>query len=83
MRDYCISFRSITYGQHGQRVLRQGGINGFLRRTPRWMEEKGCGYCIQVPEVKGVEAVSLLRREGVTFRKVYWLGGNEPREVEL
>ncbi len=69
MMWYLITFRSVTFAQRGERVLRQAGISCELQRTPRWMEEKGCGYSLSVKEVLG--ALEVLRRQQVPFRKVY------------
>ena len=69
MGYYFITFRSVTFAQRGERALRQAGINCELQRTPRWMEEKGCGYSLSVKEVLG--ALEVLRNQNVPFRKVY------------
>ena len=69
MMWYFITFRSVTYAQRGERALRQAGIVCELQRTPRWMEEKGCGYSLNFKEVLG--ALEVLRKQQVPFRKVY------------
>ena len=71
MRVYFITVRSITFGQRAERVLRKGGINCSLQRTPRWMEEQGCGYCLRLWAKELKPAAELLVREGVPFRKLY------------
>ena len=71
MKDYFITFRSVTFAQRGERALRQAGINCELQRTPRWMEERGCGYCLRLRERDCREAVMLLRQNQVPFRKIY------------
>ena len=84
MKGYCITFRSVTYAQQGSAVLRRAGLYGQLQRTPKWMEEQGCGYCIHVRTQDGADAVAALRRAGASFRKVYHLGSNgEAGEVVL
>ena len=71
MMQYYITFRSVTFAQRGERALQRGGVFCRLRRTPRWMEEQGCGYCLTVrPEEVG-PGVRLLQEEKVPFRKVY------------
>ena len=69
MMLYLITFRSVTFAQRGERALRQAGINCELQRTPRWMEEKGCGYSLSVKELPG--ALEVLRKQQIPFRKVY------------
>ena len=48
MSYYYITFRSVTFAQRGERVLQAGRIRCTLQRTPRWMEEQGCGYCLRL-----------------------------------
>ncbi len=71
MRAYFITFRSVTFAQRGESVLRHGGIGCSLQRTPRWMEEQGCGYCLRVSIHEGAAALQLLRQKQVPFRKIY------------
>ena len=84
MKGYCITFRSVTFAQQGQRLLQQAHIACQLLRTPRWMEERGCGYCLNVPQGQGAEAAQLLGQNDIGYKKVYWLApGGEAREVVL
>ncbi len=71
MRFYYITFRSVTFAQRGEKVLKKGGIRCTLQRTPRWMEEQGCGYCLRLWSKDVTPAVDLLRAEKVAMRKVY------------
>lgn len=74
MRFYYITFRSVTYAQRGERILQKEGIRCILLRTPRWMEEQGCGYCLRL-WAEGVKpALQLLQMAGVSYRKVYIQG---------
>ncbi len=70
MSVYFITFRSVTPAQRGEGILRRNGIRCALQRTPRWMEERGCGYCLRIHSRIG-EAVALLQTAQVPFRKVY------------
>lgn len=70
--NYCyITFRSITYGQQGERLMQSKKIQSVLLRTPGWMEKKGCGYCLRLRSRDAEEAVRILRENGVDFRRVY------------
>ena len=71
MKTYFITFRSITYAQRGEKNLNEAGYRCYLRRTPRWMEERGCGYCLQLTVADIRQPVSLLQLEEVPMRKVY------------
>ena len=71
MRVYFITVRSVTFGQRAESVLRRGGLSCSLQRTPRWMEEQGCGYCLRLRTDDIMPAVRLLRADQVPFRRVY------------
>ena len=44
MKKCIITFRSVTPAQRAEEVLRRAGVECSIQRTPKWMEEKGCGY---------------------------------------
>lgn len=68
---YLITFRSVTYAQRGERLLNRAGERCSLKRTPRWMEEQGCGYSLRLQTDNIERAVALLRGEQLPMRKVY------------
>lgn len=71
MKFCYITFRSVTFSQKGEGILRRAGIPGSVQRTPRWMEEQGCGYSLRIRQTDAPEAVALLRQAGVPYRKIY------------
>ena len=71
MKVYFITFRSVTTAQRGEKLLSENRYRCILRRTPRWMEEKGCGYCLQLTVGDILPPVTLLRSAGIPLRKVY------------
>lgn len=71
MNVYFITFRSVTLAQRGEGILRKEGIGCQLLRTPRWMEEQGCGYCLRLRREEMGSVLALLRKGNVQFRKVY------------
>ena len=71
MNVYFITFRSVTPAQRGERILTEEGLRVTLARTPRWMEERGCGYSLRFRTGDPAQWTQLLRRQGVDFRKVY------------
>lgn len=76
---YCIiTFRSVTPAQRGEGVLRRAGLECSIRRTPRWMEEQGCGYSLQVRCADAPQCAQLLREGQVPYRKIYlrWENGS-------
>ena len=71
MRVFFITVRSVTHGQRAESILKKGGFSVSLQRTPRWMEEQGCGYCLRLRTTDVMPAVQLLRAAQVPFRRVY------------
>ena len=82
---YCIiTFRSVTPAQRAEEILRRAGFACTLQRTPKWMEEKGCGYSLRMDCRDMMAAALLLRQEGISFRKAYSLTDNgTPEELRL
>ena len=74
MKFYYVTFRSVTFAQRGERLLQEKGIRCILLRTPRWMEEQGCGYCLRLWSREIRPAVALLRDHQIPLRKVYLQG---------
>ena len=69
---YCyITFRSGTPAQAAESLLRRTGVKCAIHRTPRWMEEQGCGYSLRLAHAQGLQAATVLRENGIAFRKIY------------
>ena len=84
MKTYFVTFRSITFAQRGESVLKKAGIGCNLQRTPRWMEAQGCGYCLRLSVSEAAQAVSLMRQKQVPMRKIYLqLEDGDLQEVQL
>lgn len=75
MRSYFITFRSITYAQRAERILKDAGVRCILQRAPRAMEERGCGYAVNLRQTDIAAALILLRQAQVPMRKVYTRDG--------
>ena len=71
MKTYFVTFRSITFAQRGERVLQKTGISCLLQRTPRWMEEKGCGYFLRLSQADAARGIALLRQQQVPVKRIY------------
>ena len=71
MKYYFITFRSVTFAQRGERALQTAGIRCALMRTPRWMEEQGCGYALRLRTLDVFPAAELLRQKQIPLRKIY------------
>lgn len=71
MKHCMITFRSVTPAQRGERTLNRAGIYCNLSRTPRQMEEKGCGYCLRLYPMQLSAALQQLERDGIAYQKIY------------
>lgn len=71
MNQYYITFRSVTFAQRGEHLLGARGYRVVLRRTPRWMEQQGCGYCLVLRVEEIAPVVQMLQNAHVPMRKVY------------
>lgn len=69
--EWLITFRSVTFAQRGERVLRNNRIACRIQRTPKHLTERGCGYCLRLSSVDVSAALELLRREKLLYEKVY------------
>ena len=84
MKNCIITFRSVTPAQRAEEVLRRAGVECTVQRTPKWMEEKGCGYSVRLNQTDVMASAMLLRQAGIGFRKVYALSDSgSPEELRL
>ena len=84
MKNCMITFRSVTPAQRAEEVLRRAGVECSLQRTPKWMEEKGCGYSVRLNCTDIMTAAAFLRQSGIHFRRAYTLREDgAPEELRL
>ena len=83
MKKYLITFRSVTPAQRAQHFLRANGVQATLQRTPRWMEDRGCGYSLRLRYVDGERAVAMLQRAHLPLSKAYQEEDGQFTEVTL
>ena len=84
MNYYYITFRSVTHAQRGERLLTAEGMRCSVQRTPRWMEEQGCGYSLRLWTREPMAAVELLRKNRIPMRKLYiQQGDGQLEEMDL
>lgn len=81
MNDVIVTFRSVTFAQRGEGVLRKAGIGCALTRTQKHLEQRGCGYSLTLRAQDRQRAQALLEKEGVPYRKVYQTVGGTLREL--
>ena len=70
-KEWLITFRSVTYAQKGEAVLKRGGIHCTLQRTPKILSERGCGYCLRLRGNEVLAAVEKLKQQQVAYGKCY------------
>lgn len=81
---YVITFRSVTYAQRAEQLLKKAGFRCYLQRTPAWMEQQGCGYSLQLAGGNVRQAVTLLEGSALPMRRVYVQNGaGELEELRL
>ncbi len=84
MKNCIITFRSVMPAQRAEELLRRSGVNCTIQRTPKWMEEKGCGYSLRMDCRELMAASMLLRQAGISYRKAYSLtDSGTPEELRL
>ena len=71
MEQCYISFRSVTFAQRAEAILKGEGHLCYLQRAPKWMGQRGCSYALQVRRENVPGCVAALQREKATFSKVY------------
>lgn len=76
MKLFYITFRSVTFAQRGESLMKSRGIRCTLQRTPRWMEEQGCGYALRIWTREIGRASELLAREGIPYKRIYGTGAD-------
>lgn len=70
--NWClITFRSVTRAQRAEKLLTEKRVSCVLQRTPRWMQEQGCGYSLRVPAGEVSGALVLMENGNLPYRKVY------------
>ena len=84
MKNCMLTFRSVMPAQRAEDALRRAGFQCTIQRTPKWMEEKGCGYSLRLNCEDLMAAAMLLRQAGIGFRKAYSLtDSGVPEELRL
>lgn len=68
---YCyLTFRSVTFAQRAEGVLRKSGIDASLIRTPKGLSDRGCGYSLRLREQDALTAADKVRGAGISMGKL-------------
>ena len=74
---YClVTFRTVTPAQQAENLLRRNGFACSLQRTPRRLEEQGCGYSLRISCDAVYAGLDFLQTHGVAYKKAYSLEKN-------
>ena len=85
MNDHwLVTFRSVTFAQKAEQVLKGAGIRCAMQRTPKELSKRGCGYCLRIRGADVLAAVGLLQEKQAPYEKIYALTERgRPEEREL
>lgn len=68
---WLMTFRSITFAQKAERLLKRAGVACVLQKTPRGLSERGCSYSLRFHGEEVTEVIALLKDNQVSFGKVF------------
>ena len=71
MNDNYFTFRSVTAAMRGSRILGDAGIASITVRTPKQLQQQGCGYSLKVSGDAAVRAKLALAQAEVRYSRVY------------
>ena len=83
MKISYITFRSVTYAQKAERILKKAGLECTLQRTPKELSVRGCGYCLRLRPGQIMHAAQLLTGEKVDYGKLYTFTAEGYEELHL
>ena len=81
--QWLITFRSVTFAQKGEKILKQAGVECILQRTPKELSRRGCGYCLRLRGNSAFRGAELLHRAELPFEKVYALSDDGHPEERM
>lgn len=83
MSHYLFLARSVTHAQELAKVLGSAGVPTKIRRASPGMTERGCGYSLEVSELRFMQAQGALLHSGKKPVKVFHVSDGQRREVDL
>ncbi|MGM9661592.1 MAG: putative Se/S carrier-like protein [Oscillospiraceae bacterium] len=81
MDYYLLLARSVTRAQRMDAELRKRGVTAELVRAPAGLTEKGCAYALKLPRRRYAAAMQILQETGQTPFEIFYVDGEEVREV--
>lgn len=71
MYDDYFTFRSVTTAMRGSRILEAMGISSLTVRTPKQLQQQGCGYSLRVRGDAAARAKQALQQAEVQYSRIY------------
>ncbi len=71
MKSCFITLPTLTAAQMAENLLRRHGYQCRMQRSPKWMEEQGCGNGIMVPFSVFDKCITVLKNNRIPYKKVY------------
>lgn len=83
MLYYLIVCRSLTYAQRTAAVLERAGITARILRSPKSIAGEGCSHSVKIAQRTLPDALRLLKRAGLSPKRVFISAGDRYEEVDL
>ena len=71
MYDDYFTFRSVTTAMRGSRILEAMGIRSLTVRTPKQLQQQGCGYSLRVRGDAAARAKQALEQAEIQYSRIY------------
>lgn len=71
MYDNFFTFRSVTTAMRGSRILEGIGISSITVRTPKRLQQQGCGYSLRVRGDDAARAKQALEQAEIHYSRIY------------
>ena len=74
MYDYYFTFRSVTAATRAGKVLERARVPNHLVRTPKQVQELGCGYSLRIKGEDLPHARMALQQEKESYHRIFRKG---------
>lgn len=81
MKEYYLTFRSMTAAMSAAKKLEAVGLHLRPTATPEALRQRGCGYCLKLMENQFL--LSSDRLQHFKYERIYFRQGEQWREIAL
>jgi len=71
MSHYLLMCKSLTYAQRTAKTLERYGITAIVTKGPQGLSDKGCVYCVKIPEKRLADAITVMHAAELDPVKVF------------